>query len=149
MCDKQPWEMTREEAWQVAHDSIEHHPDYPPPLPEEYHVLNALVGKLSKKYYDESMLTEEAMSNLHRLGYCAYRRKKLHITPEGHSALWDFNFDNRKRDLVYGGLADEVIDTAMDIHENAVRQAIQEGIPVPPEVLADYPHLQPKKESTS
>jgi hypothetical protein len=40
-------------------------------------------------------------------------------------------------------LRDDYVSTVQDSHRRAVQEALAEGKPVPPEVLADYPNLKP------
>ena len=118
---KQPWEMTREE---YANEADAHRREW----------IDYNNNRI--KSIRESRKQSNATSD--RLG--------IKRTSGDASEITKLKESNRKHEAAMGKPYSN--DTLDREHKYAVEQALREGKPVPPEVLADYPDLKPPPAAT-
>ncbi len=94
------------------------------------------ISKLQMAGYLERKYKDEGPSELIAKGFPVDEVDRFILSEKGKAALDDVNneMDRQKAEF----------KQRIEHHEGAIKQALSEGKPVPPEVLKDYPELTPK-----
>ena len=126
---KEPWQMTQEE-FQSLGRARNNTGLYPAP-----YMLDGAVAQVGDTVY----------RNVAGLGlFTPGKVKILAIQQNAEHGNWEVKLDDgttQAAELVWKTSDDVFQYYYASPHSNAVRRALSEGKPVPPEVLADYPHL--------
>lgn len=142
---KEPWQMKRAEynktrkltPWQQSNrDNVRHIADLHPELVER--VRKAAKSNITAKEFAKQLQNEKILGKV-GIEYDAVdplaNAKEFFRVVRADLGL-DYNAEQNQAGMAFGKMPSED-----DAHYTAVKQALSEGKPVPPEVIADYPDL--------